>query len=159
MQASKTLLPLAACLTLLFALGAAPAAEAGDACKNVKFKFTNKHNSGRTIQVVKVKYFNRDNGKWQTEDVRNEYCSQGYTCVTNGDNLRDSEGVDLTKVRFLYKYELTRSEYDSSGAVVGTTTSWTANIEGGDKIPTNPTCWANRTYGPGTKGWTIFGKK
>ncbi len=32
-------------------------------------------------------------------------------------------------------------------------------IEGGDKIPTNPTCWANRTYGPGSNGWTIFGKK
>lgn len=159
MPASKLPVPLAACLTLLFALGSPSIAEAGDACKNVKFKYTNKHNSGKAIRVVKVKYFNKDNGKWQTEDVKNETCFQDETCVTKGDNLRDSEGVDLTKVRFIYQEELTRTEYDSSGAPVRSYTSWTANIEGGDKTPTNPACWANRTYGPGTKGWTIFGKK
>lgn len=159
MRDSKLVLPLAACLTLLFTLANPSVAEAGDACKNVKFKYTNKHNSGKPIRVVKVKYFNKDNGKWQTEDVHNEKCSQGETCVTNGDNLRDSEGVDLTKVRFIYNQELTVTEYNARGEPLRSYDTWTRNIEGGDKTPTNPTCWANRTYGPGSNGWTIFGKK
>lgn len=44
-------------------------AVAGDACKNIKFKVTNKHDSGETILIKKVKYFNKANGKWQTEVV------------------------------------------------------------------------------------------
>lgn len=76
-----------------------------DACKNVKFKFTNKHNSGGTIEVRQVKYFNKANGEWQTEDVKHLDFSQGATCTTSGDNLRDSEGEELTKFRFVYRYQ------------------------------------------------------
>jgi hypothetical protein len=124
--------------------GAANTTFAADACRNVKFKFTNKHDSGKSITVLKVKYFNKANGKWQTEDIANEVCAQGATCTTNGDNLRDAEGEDLTKFRFIYKY--TEQDGDLSD-----------EVEGGDKVPDNPTCNANRTYGPGSDGWTIFG--
>lgn len=44
-------------------------AVAGDICKNIKFKVTNKHDSGETILIKKVRYFNKANGKWQTEVV------------------------------------------------------------------------------------------
>jgi hypothetical protein len=124
----------------------AVAAYAGDACKDVKFKFTNKHNSGGTIEVSQVKYFNKANGAWQTEDVHNFECKQGKTCTTSGDNLRDSEGEDLTKFHFVYRYKGTKG-----------TDNWSDYVEGGDKIPDNPTCTANKTYGPGSTGWTIFG--
>jgi hypothetical protein len=135
-------------VTGLFALGlisgAANTTFAADACKNVKFKFTNNHDSGKSITVLRVKYFNKANGQWQTEDIANKVCAQGATCTTGGDNLRDSEGEDLTKFRFIYKY--TEKDGDLSD-----------EVEGGDKVPDNPTCNANRTYGPGTGGWTIFG--
>jgi len=142
-------------------------AVAGDACKNIKFKVTNKHDSGETILIKKVKYFNKANGKWQTEVVNQNLtvtlpdteklqffpevgkekglaCKHGTTCRTQGDNLRDAEGEDLTKFRFVYKYM-------AAG-------KWSGEVEGGDKVPDDPKCYANRTYGPGESGWTIFGK-
>jgi hypothetical protein len=127
-------------------ISSAAIAHAGDACKNVKFKYTNKHNSGGTIEVSQVKYFNKANGVWQTEDVHVFDCYQGKTCTTTGDNLGDSEGEDLTKFRFIYRYKGPKAA-----------DNWSDYIEGGDKLPDNPTCFANKTYGPGDKGWTIFG--
>jgi len=121
-------------------------AHAGDACKNVKFRFTNKHNSGGMIEVHQIKYFNKANGAWQTEDLKDLDCGQGKTCTTLGDNLRDSEGEDLTKIRFIYRYKGPNS-----------TDNWSDYVEGGDKVPDNPTCFADKTYGPGSNGWTIFG--
>ena len=119
---------------------------ASDTCKNVKFKYTNKHNSGGAIEVLQVKYFNKANGQWQTEDVKHFDCSQNATCTTTGDNLKDSEGEELTKFRFIYRYKGPKS-----------TDNWSDDVEGGDKVPDDPTCFANKTYGPGDKGWTIFG--
>jgi len=127
-------------------MSSAAIAHAGDACKNVKFKFTNKHDSGGMIEVRQIKYFNKANGDWQIEDVKSVDCGQGKTCTTGGDNLRDSEGEELTKIRFIYRYKGTHS-----------TDNWSDNVEGGDKIPDDPTCFANKTYGPGDKGFTIFG--
>src|SRR5262249_32712990 len=127
-------------------ISSAAIAHAGDACKNVKFKITNKHESGGSIEIRQIKYFNKANGAWQTEDVLNFVYAQGHTCTTLGDNLRDSEGEDLTKIRFVYRYKGPKS-----------TDNWSDTIEGGDKVPDNPTCFANKTYGPGDKGWTIFG--
>jgi hypothetical protein len=133
-------------VVLSILMSGAAIAHAGDACKNVKFKYTNKHNSGGIIEVRQVKYFNKANGVWQTEDVSHFDCAQGKTCTTTGDNLADSEGEDLTKIRFIYRYKGPKS-----------TDNWSDDVEGGDKIPDNPTCVANKTYGPGDDGWTIFG--
>ena len=127
-------------------MSSASIAHAGDACKNVKFKFTNKHNSGGKIEVHQVKYFNKANGAWQTEDLNDFDCAQGKTCTTTGDNLGDSEGEELTKIRFIYRYKGPKS-----------TDNWSDYVEGGDKIPDDSTCFANKTYGPGDKGFTIFG--
>jgi hypothetical protein len=142
MRFSKPIMTVAA----LSILSCAAIAHAGDACKNVKFKFTNKHDSGGTIEVHQIKYFNKANGAWQTEDLKDIDCRQDKTCTTLGDNLRDSEGEDLTKIRFVYRYKGPK-----------TTDNWSDYVEGGEKIPDNPTCFANKTYGPGSNGWAITG--
>jgi hypothetical protein len=116
-------------------IGSAVVASAGDACTDVKFEFTNKHSSGRSIKVMQVKYYNKANGKWQTEDVKNKECAYGATCTTDGDNLRDSEGEELTKFRFIFKYKETDGD-------------WSDKDEGGDKVPDDPTCNAGKKYGP-----------
>jgi hypothetical protein len=116
----------------------------GDACRNVSFKFTNEHRSGGQIRFQRIKYYNQANGQWQTEDVPNTTCPQGSTCVTNGNNLRDSEGENLTKFRLVYKYKPA-----SAGA------NWSDEVETGDLIPGNAQCRANKTYGPGSDGWVV----
>jgi hypothetical protein len=116
----------------------------GDACKDVKFKFTNQHNSGGEIEVRQVKYYNKANGKWQNEDVNNVNCRQGKTCTTNGDNLSDSEGEQLTKIKFVYKYKPT-----------GNGANWSDEVESAEFAPNNATCNAGKTYGPGSQGFVI----
>lgn len=133
-------------MVLSILVSSATIAHASDTCKNVKFKFTNKHNSGGMIELHQVKYFNKANGEWRTEDVKSLDCAQGHTCTTSGDNLTDSEGEELTKFHFVYRYKGTKS-----------TDNWSDYVEGGDKIPDDPTCFANKVYGPGTTGFTIFG--
>lgn len=121
-----------------------PAAPFGDACKNVIVKFTNQHHEGGQIEFRRIKYFNKANGAWQTEDITNTVCNQGATCKTNPNNLRDSEGEDLTKFRLVYKYK------GKGGAA-----NWSDEVESNDFIPAKPTCNANRNYGPGSLGWVI----
>lgn len=116
----------------------------GDACRNISFKFTNRHNSGGQIKFQRIKYFNQANGQWQTEDVNNLICNQGGTCVTNGNNLRDSEGENLTRFRLVYKYKPT-----------GAGANWSDEVETGDFTPGNAQCRANKTYGPGSDGWVV----
>ena len=119
-------------------------APAGDACRNVSFKFTNSHSSGGQIKFQRIKYFNQANGNWQTEDVTNVVCNQGGTCSTNGNNLRDSEGEALTRFRLVYKYKPT-----------GAGANWSDEVESAVFEPGNSTCRANKTYGPGSQGWVI----
>lgn len=116
----------------------------GDACKDIKFKFTNTHNSGGEIEVRAVKYFNKANGKWQTEDVKNVNCGKDKTCTTDGDNLSDSEGEQLTKIKFVYKYLPT-----------GKGANWSDEVESAEFVPNSATCNAGKTYGPGSQGFVI----
>jgi hypothetical protein len=143
---------------------------AGDACRNVKFKVTNNHSSGKTIIVKRVKYFNKADGRWRTEVVNQNFslsvddplwaeigplgpldknpgliCKHGRECTTGGDNLSDAEGEPLTKFRFIYIY-------DAAG-------KWSGEVESADKEPANPTCNANKTYSGGKAGWEISGSK
>jgi hypothetical protein len=116
----------------------------GDACKRVSFKFTNRHNSGGQIKFQRIQYRNSVNTDWQTEDVNNVVCNQGATRTTSNNNLRDSEGVNLTKFRLVYKYK-------GPGAAA----NWSDEVISGVLTPTNPTCRADKTYGPGSEGWVI----
>ena len=102
MRFSKQMMTLT---VLSIMLSSAAIVQASDACKNVKFKFTNKHNSGGTIEMHQIKYFNKANGEWKTDDLKDTDCKQGNTCTTAPESLRDAEGEDLTKFRFIYRYK------------------------------------------------------
>ena len=140
---------------------------AGDACKNVKFKITNKHDSGNKILLKRVEYFNKANGKWQSEVVNQSWhvgvpdgpnqivapplekepgleCAHGDTCTTGGDDLRDAEGEQITKFRFIYKYW-------AAG-------KWSGEVDGGVKETVDSTCFANKVYAGANGGFAIFGK-
>ncbi len=126
-----------------------PAAETasvpvGDACRNISFKFTNQLSSGGQIKFQRIKFRNKATGNWYTENVNNMTCNHGKTCTTSGNNLRDSEGEDLTKFILVYRFK-------SPGAAA----NWSDEVESVVFEPTNPTCNANRTYGPGSQGWVI----
>lgn len=116
----------------------------GDACRNVKFKFKNKHSQNGQIRLLKVEYFNRANGRWQTEQVPNAVINQNAVYTTNGDNLRDSEGEDITRVKFHYKWKS-----NTGGA------KWSKAVTSKVFVPSTPGCYANRTYGGAS--WEITG--
>ena len=116
----------------------------GDTCKQVKFKFTNKHSKGGEIEIRAVKYYNKANGKWQTEDVPNAVVNQGSSYTTGGDDLQDSEGEDLTQIIFVYRWK-----------AVGRGAAWSSDVSSKIFVPTEPSCYANRTYGAGKTIFTI----
>src|SRR5687767_4725202 len=69
-----------------------------DACKNVKFKYTNMRSDQARIWVEKVEYWVASKQRWQTENISsNTTCTYGSTCTTSGENLRDALDRDLTK--------------------------------------------------------------
>jgi hypothetical protein len=117
-----------------------------DPCTNVKVRFKNQHYSGGQIKFQRIKFLNRDSGNWYTEDVNNLICNQGELCTTTGNNLRDSEGEDLTKFQLIYKYKGPGAAANWSGEVTSPQFSVT---EG------NYRCAANRTYGG--PSWTVTG--
>jgi len=134
MKASMLFVSLLASTGFMFT--SAPAV-AGDACKNVKFKFVNSHKSGQPIRLEQVKYRNTDNNAQQTEQVPSFVCDNGKTCVTPGDDLRDSEGVDLVNIRFVYRVQQIKN-----GKV-----DWGNQITSGPNDPSDPKCKADKTYG------------
>ena len=112
-----------------------------DSCRNVVFNYVNGRNG--EIKVRKVEYFNQQSGQWKSEDVANEITSQGAKGETNGDDLGDANGDDITKVKFIYEY---KSSQRSS--------NWSDAIESKIFEPNDPTCRENKVYGAGQK-WTI----
>jgi len=103
MKPSTLLTALISALPLATVAGAAAAA---DACKNVKFTVTNDHFEGREIEIRKIKFSNpHNNGKEQTEDVKNQVCKHGSTCTTDGDNLSNAEKVDLHSFKVVFAYK------------------------------------------------------
>lgn len=118
-------------------LAAAPgAASAADACKNVKFTVTNDHFEGREIEIRKVRYTNPHNdGKEQTEDVKNKVCKHGDTCTTAGDNLSNADKVDLRAIKIVFAYK----EHDGQ---------WSQDFVTQPFNPTYPKCSDNKKYGP-----------
>ncbi len=114
--------------------------EFGDSCRNVKFEVKN----GRDgfIQLTKAKFYNQDENRWQTEQLPSTICSRGQICKTNGDDLRDSEGDDITKVVFEYKTRLHSND------------NWSGPIESQEFRPDDTPCREGRKYG--NSGWTIL---
>lgn len=105
-----------------------------DSCKDVRFNFRN----GRTdeIQITKVHYYNQNKGRWKTETIPYNSCYSAFTCHLPGQNLGDSEGDDITRVKFEYKIRPNRSS-----------DNWSGNYESGEFQPDIPRCRTNKSYG------------
>lgn len=115
-------------------------AYAGDACKDVSFQFKNQRS--QRIRVYKVEYFNAANNKTQSESLPNFECAAGSTCTTSGDNLRDSEGEDLTNFVFFF------NDQEADGG-------WSNNdVHTQKKVPVTKKCGGGMTY-KGSSAWTI----
>lgn len=106
-------------------------------CKNVSFRF--KNNRARDIEIRKVKYYNRNENRWQTEDVPNTTCRPGQTCNFGREDLRDSAGDDITKLRFLFHDNHTREDLESA-----------------EFNPSTPACTDEKIFGYG-QAWTTAG--
>lgn|GEM_PF-1459608 len=116
-----------------------------DACKNVKFKFTNQRSDKATIRIEQVKYYVASKDAHRTENVHTvNDCKYGSTCVTTGDNLTDSLDRDLSKFQVVYRF---------LPPTVGA--NWSDPVQTPELSADNPRCSNNRTYGPGSQGWTI----
>ena len=122
--------------------GAAPAY--ADVCKNVKFQV--KNNRAADIKITSVDY-DRDvaaNNPKHENINPNLVCQSGATCKTNGDDLANSEGENLTNFVFFF------NEIEADGGVSKD------DYYTQPKVPDDKRCTANRTYGkPGANAWTI----
>jgi hypothetical protein len=121
-------------------MGSAVMAYAGDACKDVRFQFKNQRD--QRIRVYKVECFNAANNKTQTESLPNVECASGSTCTTTGDNLRDSEGEDLSNFVFFF------NDQEADGG-------WSnIDVHTQKKAPATKKCSGGMTY-KGASTWLI----
>lgn len=121
---------------LTFVLGGVVQPAAAATCKNVKFNVTNNHFEQREIQIRSVKFRNpHQNGKLQTENVKNKVCRYGATCSTGGDNLKNADKVDLSAIQVVFRYR----EKDDD---------WSREFITQPFTPTYRKCKDNKVYGP-----------
>jgi hypothetical protein len=78
-----------------------------DACKNVKFQFKNTRNNGEIIRAQKIEYHQLVKNNWRTELTSFSVgdCGNGSICTTKGDDLADSKGVQLDKVKLHFQWK------------------------------------------------------
>src|SRR5262249_21533441 len=78
-----------------------------DACKNVKFQFKNTRSNGELIRAQKVEYHQLVKNNWRTELTSFSIgdCANGSICTTKGDDLADSKGVQIDKVKLHYQWK------------------------------------------------------
>ncbi len=108
----------------------------GDACTNVRFQGKNLHNQNGQIKMKAVKVYNRASGSWYTIDLPGKVYNQGEIFTTEANNVPDSEGEDLTKVKFIYQWKGT-----------GRGANWSDEVNSKEFNPASPTCNANKTFG------------
>ena len=124
--------------------GAVDLAYAGDACKSVKFQLVNKR--AKNVVVHSVDYRNdvAVNNPKHEKIFNSMVCYAGKTCTSQGDNLTDAEGENLTNFVFYFH------EVDGNGLELDT--EWHTQ----PKVPDTKRCTANRTYGNSkTNPWMI----
>jgi len=88
-----------------------------NACKGVKFIFTNNRLHSEQIQAKKVEFKLSGRDGWFSEDVAfadipnvdKGQCPNGFQCSTKGDNLNQASGRDVLKVKLYYWYKGQRS--------------------------------------------------
>jgi|KBSSwiStaDraftv2_1062776.scaffolds.fasta_scaffold340221_3 hypothetical protein len=115
-----------------------------DKCRNVRFRVTNEHSTGKKILITAVKYHDVVNNKQVTKGIANVECKIHETCYTSEKDLKDVEGTNINNIRFVYKYK----EQD---------TDWSDEVTSKAFDPNNASCRADRTYGPEPQGFVITG--
>ncbi len=108
----------------------------GDPCTNVTFSGKNLHNQNGQIKMNAVKVYNRASGNWHTIDLPGKIYNQGQLFTTKANNIPDSEGEDLTKVKFVYQWKGT-----------GRGAAWSSDVNSKEFSPASPTCNANKSFG------------
>jgi hypothetical protein len=108
----------------------------GDACQNVTFSGVNKHNQNGQIKMKAVKVYNRASGNWYTIDLPGKVYEQDELFTTKANNIPDSEGEDLTKVKFVYQWK-----------GKGRGANWSDEVNSKEFNPASPTCNANKSFG------------
>ena len=102
-----------------------PTTEFGDSCKNVRFNY--KNGTNKFIQIIKVKFYNRDETDWKTETIPFNYCSPNQSnCSMPQQDLQGSEGDSITKVIF---------EFRTSNSYQG---PWSISYESQEFHPNSP---------------------
>jgi len=111
-----------------------------DACKNVKFQFKNNRHFGEMIRAEKIEYHQLVKNNWRTELTSFSVgdCLNGSICTTKGDDLADSKGVQIDKVRLHFQWKGTAPSAKWSSTVVST-----------DKLvpSSEQVCTENKYYG------------
>jgi hypothetical protein len=115
-----------------------------DACKGVRFKFTNNHPTEKGIEVTGVEYIDVVNNKNVSVKLTPVQCAYRATCLTGAEDLRDIEGNKIKSLRFVYKYQ--ERDGDKSD-----------NTRSGPFEPVHKECRADRVIGPGQRGFVIGG--
>lgn len=141
-------------MAMLILMGASTFAHADSLCKNISFELKNNHDSLRVIKVNKVEYWDKEDNKWRTEDIKNIECGHGATCTTKERDLEYVGNEDIVKVRFHYQVA-----NDTSGQLPGNQgPKWGEKVVGGAKFPEYPYCKKDKTFrkSPG-QPFVIFG--
>lgn len=99
-----------------------------DSCRNISFTIKNERNGD--IEIKKVTYFNQDENRWQDEDVPNTEIKRGQSRKFGKEDLRDSEGDKITKIKFEF---VDKNDGQSKVSQVF--------------VPGIPRCSAERNYG------------
>lgn len=131
----KTRIPKKLVLTAVALLASAQFANAA-VCKDVKFNVTNNHFEQREIEIRSIKFRNpHQNGKLQTENVKNKVCRYGATCTTSGDNLKNADKVDLYDIQVVFRHR----NHDGT---------WSRSFITQPFTPTYRKCKDGKQYGP-----------
>jgi hypothetical protein len=111
-----------------------------DACKNVKFQFKNTRSNGEIIRAQKIEYHQKVKDNWRTELTNFSIgdCPNGSTCTTQGDNLADSKGVQIDKVKLHFQWKSNKAGANWSDTVVSTI----KNVSSSEQV-----CTENKYYG------------
>ena len=120
------------------------AAADNDKCKDVRFRITNEHSTGKMIKITGVKYDDVVNNKTVTKDLAELECAIHATCLTSDKDLRDVEGSNIKNIHFIFRYK----EADGD---------WSDKVTSKGFDSDNKTCKADKIYGPAPAGFVIGG--
>jgi hypothetical protein len=106
----------------------------------VKFQFKNTRNNGEIIRAQKIEYHQLVKNNWRTELTSFSVgdCANGSICTTKGDDLADSKGVQLDKVKLHFQWKSNKPGANWSDTIESTI----KNVASSEQV-----CAENKYYG------------